>query len=77
LDGILEETTANPIILAMGPESTATKRLKFLLKPFNQWELWQDCCAKGILSSMPYNRITTDADGNIIFNSLMEFCPKQ
>jgi FHS family L-fucose permease-like MFS transporter len=65
------ETTANPYILAMGPESTATQRLN-LAQAFNPMGALAGLfvAKEFILNALQSNN--TDADGNIIFNSLDE-----
>jgi len=65
------ETTANPYILSMGPEATATQRLN-LAQAFNPMGALAGLfvAKQFILSSLQSN--TTDAEGNIIFSSLDE-----
>jgi FHS family L-fucose permease-like MFS transporter len=65
------ETTANPYILSMGPESTATQRLN-LAQAFNPMGALAGLfvAKEFILNALQSNN--TDADGNIIFNSLDE-----
>jgi MFS transporter, FHS family, L-fucose permease len=65
------ETTANPYILAMGPEHTATQRLN-LAQAFNPLGALAGLfvAKEFILNSLQSN--ATDGDGNIIFNSLDE-----
>lgn len=65
------ETTANPYILAMGPEATATQRLN-LAQAFNPMGALAGLfvAKQFILNSLQSN--ATDADGNIIFTSLDE-----
>lgn len=65
------ETTANPYILSMGPEATATQRLN-LAQAFNPMGALAGLfvAKQFILNSLLSNN--TDASGNIIFNSLDE-----
>jgi FHS family L-fucose permease-like MFS transporter len=65
------ETTANPYILSMGPESTATQRLN-LAQAFNPMGALAGLfvAKEFILNALQSNN--TDADGNIIFTSLDE-----
>ena len=65
------ETTANPYILSMGPEATATQRLN-LAQAFNPMGALAGLfvAKEFILNALQSNN--TDADGNIIFNSLDE-----
>lgn len=65
------ETTANPYILSMGPEESATRRLN-LAQAFNPiGALGGLFVAKQfILNSLQSN--TTDADGNIVYTALEE-----
>jgi FHS family L-fucose permease-like MFS transporter len=65
------ETTANPYILSMGPESTATQRLN-LAQAFNPMGALAGLfvAKEFILNALQSNNI--DAAGNIIFNSLDE-----
>src|SRR5690606_38723031 len=65
------ETTANPYILSMGPEATATQRLN-LAQAFNPMGALAGLfvAKQFILNSLQSN--ATDADGNIIFSSLDE-----
>jgi len=65
------ETTANPYILSMGPESTATQRLN-LAQAFNPMGALAGLfvAKEFILDALQSNN--TDADGNIIFTSLDE-----
>lgn len=65
------ETTANPYILSMGPESTATQRLN-LAQAFNPMGALAGLfvAKEFILNSLQSN--TTDAAGNLTFNSLDE-----
>jgi FHS family L-fucose permease-like MFS transporter len=65
------ETTANPYILSMGPESTATQRLN-LAQAFNPMGALAGLfvAKEFILNSLQSNN--TDADGKIIFESLDE-----
>ncbi|PZX46517.1 L-fucose:H+ symporter permease [Algoriphagus chordae] len=65
------ETTANPYILSMGPEATATQRLN-LAQAFNPMGALAGLfvAKQFILNALQSNE--TDADGNIIFNSLDE-----
>lgn len=65
------ETTANPYILSMGPEATATQRLN-LAQAFNPMGALAGLfvAKQFILNALQSN--ATDADGNIIFSSLDE-----
>ncbi|MBN3519700.1 L-fucose:H+ symporter permease [Algoriphagus lutimaris] len=65
------ETTANPYILAMGPEATATQRLN-LAQAFNPMGALAGLfvAKQFILNALQSNE--TDADGNIIFTTLDE-----
>jgi FHS family L-fucose permease-like MFS transporter len=65
------ETTANPYILSMGPESTATQRLN-LAQAFNPMGALAGLfvAKEFILNALQSNN--TDAAGNIIFTSLDE-----
>jgi FHS family L-fucose permease-like MFS transporter len=65
------ETTANPYILSMGPEATATQRLN-LAQAFNPMGALAGLfvAKEFILNSLQSNN--TDADGKIIFESLDE-----
>ncbi|MBN7815865.1 L-fucose:H+ symporter permease [Algoriphagus pacificus] len=65
------ETTANPYILSMGPEATATQRLN-LAQAFNPMGALAGLfvAKQFILNALQSNE--TDADGNIIFTSLDE-----
>jgi MFS transporter, FHS family, L-fucose permease len=65
------ETTANPYILSMGPEATATQRLN-LAQAFNPMGALAGLfvAKEFILNALQSNN--TDAEGNIIFNSLDE-----
>ncbi|PZX53131.1 FHS family L-fucose permease-like MFS transporter [Algoriphagus ratkowskyi] len=65
------ETTANPYILSMGPEATATQRLN-LAQAFNPMGALAGLfvAKQFILNSLQSN--ATDADGTIIFTSLDE-----
>ncbi len=65
------ETTANPYILAMGPEATATQRLN-LAQAFNPMGALAGLfvAKQFILNSLQSN--ATDSEGNIIFSSLDE-----
>ena len=65
------ETTANPYILSMGPESTATQRLN-LAQAFNPMGALAGLfvAKEFILNALQSNN--TDAEGDIIFNSLDE-----
>ncbi|WP_026954641.1 L-fucose:H+ symporter permease [Algoriphagus vanfongensis] len=65
------ETTANPYILSMGPEATATQRLN-LAQAFNPMGALAGLfvAKQFILNSLQSNE--TDADGNLIYSSLDE-----
>ncbi|KPQ14040.1 MAG: L-fucose permease FucP [Algoriphagus marincola HL-49] len=65
------ETTANPYILSMGPEETATQRLN-LAQAFNPMGALAGLfvAKQFILNSLQSNE--TDADGMIIYNTLEE-----
>lgn len=65
------ETTANPYILSMGPEETATQRLN-LAQAFNPMGALAGLfvAKQFILNALQSN--ATDADGTIIFSSLDE-----
>ncbi|WP_075352071.1 L-fucose:H+ symporter permease [Algoriphagus marinus] len=65
------ETTANPYILSMGPEATATQRLN-LAQAFNPMGALAGLfvAKEFILNALQSN--ATDADGKIIFESLDE-----
>ena len=65
------ETTANPYILSMGPEATATQRLN-LAQAFNPMGALAGLfvAKQFILNALQSN--ATDADGNIIFSTLDE-----
>lgn len=65
------ETTANPYILSMGPEATATQRLN-LAQAFNPMGALAGLfvAKQFILSALQSN--ATDAEGNILFSSLDE-----
>ncbi|MBN3583405.1 L-fucose:H+ symporter permease [Algoriphagus aestuarii] len=65
------ETTANPYILSMGPEATATQRLN-LAQAFNPMGALAGLfvAKQFILNALQSNE--TDADGNIIFTTLDE-----
>jgi FHS family L-fucose permease-like MFS transporter len=65
------ETTANPYILSMGPEATATQRLN-LAQAFNPMGALAGLfvAKEFILNALQSNN--TDADGKIIFESLDE-----
>jgi FHS family L-fucose permease-like MFS transporter len=65
------ETTANPYILSMGPESTATQRLN-LAQAFNPMGALAGLfvAKEFILNALQSNN--TNAEGDIIFNSLDE-----
>jgi len=65
------ETTANPYILSMGPEATATQRLN-LAQAFNPMGALAGLfvAKQFILNALQSN--ATDVDGNIIFTSLDE-----
>lgn len=65
------ETTANPYVLSMGPEETATQRLNFA-QAFNPMGALAGLfvAKEFILNALQSNN--TDAEGNLIFNTLDE-----